>query len=239
MENKSVIPLLYVAATPIGNLQDITYRAAEILKRADVIFCEDTRVTAKLTSAYGITARLMRYNEHNNFSAVKCIDIIKRNKISVLVSDSGTPCISDPGYKLVAEAKKHNIKVSVLPGPAAVTAALSIAGTGGGGFVFLGFLPKRKLRAQTLIKNAMLLEKPVVIYESPFRIIKLLELVEETFPSGITVTIARELTKVYEEILTGSACEIKNMLTSANKVKGEFVLILHSAAEEENEEQGN
>lgn len=217
--------MLYVVPTPIGNLQDITLRALEILKQADFVLCEDTRQTKKLLDNFGISTKTLRYNEQNEHSFPSFIKMLKEGTNLALVSDAGTPCVSDPGWKLVKLARQENIKVTALPGASAATCALSASGLSGGGFCFLGFLPKKKGKAQKQIEAALMLEKPIIIYESPYRIIKFLEFLTATFPQ-IKVFIGREITKTFEEYLNGTPAELLADFKARKKILGEFVLIL-------------
>ena len=230
--------MLYIVPTPIGNLQDITLRALEILKQADFVLCEDTRQTKKLLDNFGIPTKTLRYNEQNEHSFSGLIKLLKEGKNLALVSDAGTPCVSDPGWKLVRLARQENIKVTALPGASAATCALSASGLSGGGFCFLGFLPKKKGKAQKQIEAALAVEKPVIIYESPYRIIKFLEFLVATFPQ-IKVFIGREITKTFEEYLNGTPAELLVNFKARKKILGEFVLILDGRktdTEEENED---
>lgn len=217
--------MLYVVPTPIGNLQDITLRALEVLKQADFVLCEDTRQTKKLLDNFGIPTKTLRYNEQNEHSFPPFIKMLKEGKNLALVSDAGTPCVSDPGWKLVKLARQENIQVTALPGASAATCALSASGLSGGGFCFLGFLPKKKGKAQKQIEAALLLEKPIIIYESPYRIIKFLEFLDTTFPH-IKVFIGREITKTFEEYLSGTPKELLENFKARKKILGEFVVIL-------------
>ena len=193
--------MLTIVSTPIGNLQDITLRALDILKRADFVLCEDTRQTKKLLDNFGITTKTLRYNEQNEHSFSGLIKLLKEGKNLALVSDAGTPCVSDPGWKLVKLARQENIKVTALPGASAATCALSASGLSGGGFCFLGFLPKKKGKALKQIETALAIEKPIIIYESPYRIVKFLEFLQENLPL-IKVFIGREITKTFEEYIS-------------------------------------
>lgn len=217
--------MLYIVPTPIGNLQDITLRALEILKQADFVLCEDTRQTKKLLDSFGIPTKTLRYNEQNEHSFPGLIKLLKEGKNLALVSDAGTPCVSDPGWKLVKLARQENIQVTALPGASAATCALSASGLSGGGFCFLGFLPKKKGKAQKQIEAALALEKPIIIYESPYRIIKFLEFLVATFPQ-IKVFIGREITKTFEEYLSGTPAELLENFKARKKILGEFVVIL-------------
>lgn len=214
---------LSVVATPIGNLEDITLRALRALKEADAIFCEDTRVTAKLLAKYEVSRPLVRCDEKSEEKAAKqAIEMLEEGKRVVLVSDAGTPGISDPGARLVARVRRFapDAKIETIPGPSALAAALSIAGLEQGEFTFLGFLPHKKGR-QTALKSIMASEIPVVLYESPHRILKLLQEL-----GGKGVVVARELTKMHEEMLEGSASEVAASLTGRDAVRGEFVVIV-------------
>lgn len=220
---------LSIVATPIGNLEDITLRAIRILKEVDVIFCEDTRVTSKLLSKYGIVGKpLVRCDERMELKVVeKAIALLEEGKNIALVSDAGTPGISDPGARLISEIghRMSDFRVVAIPGPSALTAALSIAGLAQGEFTFLGFLPHKKGR-QTALKEIAASERPVVLYESPHRIEKLLSELQAVAPERM-VTIARELTKIYEQVLTGTPGELWARLETDGSARGEFVVIVH------------
>lgn len=229
--------MLYIVPTPIGNLQDITLRALDVLKNADVVFCEDTRRTQILLSHFAISKPTVRYNENDDRSILRCVEMLKGGKTAALVSDCGTPCISDPGWKLVRDAVEAGVKVSSLPGPSAVACALAGAGITGGAFTFLGFLPRKPGKAAKLISSAYALNVPVVLYESPYRVIKMLELISKTLGENTPLIVARELSKVYEEWLRGSASELIKNLSARSKVQGEFVLIIDRPAAPESEEE--
>ena len=229
--------MLYIVPTPIGNLQDITLRALETLKTADAVLCEDTRRTQILLSHFGISKPTYRYNENDDRSVARCLEALKSGKTCALVSDCGTPCISDPGWKLVKEAVAVGIKVSSLPGPSAVACALAGAGITGGAFTFLGFLPRKAGKAAKLIASAHELNHPVVIYESPYRVVKMLELIAKTLGGNTPVILARELSKVYEEWLRGTAEGLAAELGKKNKVQGEFVMIINRAQQPPREEE--
>lgn len=228
--------MLYIVPTPIGNLQDITLRALEVLKSADVVFCEDTRRTQILLSHFAVSKPTVRYNENDDRSVLRCVEQLKGGKTAALVSDCGTPCVSDPGWKLVKAAVEAGIKVSSLPGPSAVACALAGAGITGGAFTFLGFLPRKPGKAAKMIAGAYALNVPVVIYESPYRVLKMLELIGKTLGENTPMVIARELSKVYEEWLRGPVSELIKTLSARPKVQGEFVLIIDRPAAEEKEE---
>ena len=230
--------MLYIVPTPIGNLQDITLRALEVLKTADAVLCEDTRRTQILLSHFGISKPTYRYNENDDRSLRRCLELLQSGKTCALVSDCGTPCISDPGWKLVREAVTAGITVSSLPGPSAVACALAGAGITGGAFTFLGFLPRKAGKAAKLLANAYALNIPVVLYESPYRVVKMLTLIGNTLGENTPVIAARELSKVYEEWVRGTAYTLAQQFSKRKKVQGEFVLIIDrpcAETEEENE----
>jgi 16S rRNA (cytidine1402-2'-O)-methyltransferase len=232
-----------VIGTPIGNLEDITLRALDTLKKADLILCEDTRVTNRLLEKYGIQARTMSYHTHSKLSRVQeIVNMLKDSSRKAgmnmaLLSDAGTPAISDPGSELVRRIRSElsqeimsgDFKIEAIPGPSALTAALSIAGVPCGEFVFLGFLPHKKGR-QTLFKEIVESDRTVVFYESPHRILKTLEslkVLEIQSKNLKRVTICRELTKVFEEVVSGTAGEVYGFFSAnPDKVRGEFVIIV-------------
>lgn len=221
--------ILYVVGTPIGNLEDVTLRALRILKEADVIFCEDTRVTKRLLEKYDIHTRTTSLNartEHAKIGSV--MGALTEGKKVALTTDAGTPGISDPGSLVVSviREKLPEVRIEAIPGPSALTTALSIAGMPIADFVFLGFLPHKKGR-QTLFKEIADSKRAMIFYESPHRIMKTLASLSEALPETKTVGIARELTKIYEEIVRGSAKEVLSYFeTNKEKQKGEFVVII-------------
>ena len=216
--------MLYIVATPIGNLEDMTLRGIRILKEVNYIFAEDTRVTKKLLNHFEIENTVYRYDEHTKMHQIaNVINLLKEGKDIALVTDAGTPCISDPGYELVDAAHKEGIKVVPIPGASALTASASAAGISMRRFCFEGFLPKKKGR-QTLLKSLAQEERTIIIYESPFRIEKTLRDIEE-FIGVREVVIVREITKIYEEILRGTTTELIEKLAK-NPIKGEIVLLI-------------
>ncbi len=219
---------LSIVATPIGNLEDITLRALRTLKECDVIYAEDTRVTSKLLARYEIKKPLQRLDAVTEMKkADEVLAHIEAGEHVALVSDAGTPGISDPGARLVAHVREYlpAALIEAIPGPSALTAALSIAGLSSDHFLFLGFLPHKKGR-QTAIKKIISSDVPVVLYESPHRILKLLgelSLVGEQR----NVVIARELTKIHEEVISGTPSEVSTHFTAhPDTVRGEFVVII-------------
>lgn len=217
---------LYIVATPIGNLEDVTLRALRILTEVDTIFCEDTRQTRKLLERHGVQAKLESMNARTEEAKINLvIGLLSEGKSVAYVSDAGTPGISDPGVRLVAAARRAGAIIASVPGPSALTAALSIAGVPTDTFTFHGFLPQKKGR-QTMLKIIASTPHTSIVYESPHRIMKLLTELQEYVPER-TITIARELTKVYEEVLQGSAAELLGQLTAdSQKQRGEFVIIV-------------
>ncbi len=223
-------PTLYIIGTPIGNLEDVTLRALRILKEVDVILCEDTRVTKRLLSKYDIATPTMSYHAQSKLAkAEKIFALLEEGKNLALVSDAGTPCISDPGVLLAMQIlEKFGDKVAVvpIPGPSALTTALSVAGISVAEFTFLGFLPHKKGR-ETLFKEIAVSTRVMVFYESPHRIEKTLESLEKFCGAERRVVIARELTKIYEELVRGTIAEVREYFTkNPDKVRGEFVVIV-------------
>ncbi len=221
--------LLSIVATPIGNLEDMTLRAIRVLKEADYVLCEDTRVTGKLLKHYEIATKLRRYDAHASEKAHDDILAdLETGKHIALVSDAGTPGISDPGVLLVARARRAGARIDAIPGASALTATFSIAGIPGNSFVFLGFVPLKKGR-QTFFKSLPDYEIPVMFYEAPHRIMKTLEslvVTSATIPVNWNITIARELTKMFEEVVTGTPEEVHQyFIDHPDHVRGEFVVL--------------
>ncbi|HEY4474433.1 MAG TPA: 16S rRNA (cytidine(1402)-2'-O)-methyltransferase [Candidatus Paceibacterota bacterium] len=222
--------LLYIVATPIGNLEDITLRAINVLSNADLILAEDTRVTKVLLERYNIKKEILSYHQHSDFKKIDhIIEMLRGGKNLVLVTDAGTPGINDPGGFLVSEALKAipDLKIVPIPGPNAAITALSISGFPTDEFVFLGFPPHKKGR-QTFFKNISEIESTVVFYESKHRILKALENLEKFSKLGDRqIMIVRELTKQFETIYRGILAEIKSKLTDKNLL-GEFVVVIEA-----------
>ena len=215
---------LYIVATPIGNLEDVTLRALRILKEVDLTACEDTRLTKRLLDHYQITTPTISYHQHSSIGKIGfLVDQLKAGKDVALVTDAGTPGIADPGGLLVKAVLEQGVKVEVIPGPAALTAALSISGLPADRFLFLGFLPHKKGR-ETLIKEIVSAKQTVVFYESVHRILKTLEQLK-SFGLERLIVVARELTKKFETVYRGSVDEVLEKLKS-DEVKGEFVVII-------------
>ncbi|MFH1619324.1 MAG: 16S rRNA (cytidine(1402)-2'-O)-methyltransferase [bacterium] len=217
--------MLTIVPTPLGNLLDITAGSIEALNNADIILCEDTRRTARLSSHFGFKARLERYNEHNTRSLERALEFLRAGKKVALVSDGGTPCISDPGWKLVSAARSAGLKVLSLPGPCAAVAAAAGSGLPADSFVFLGFLPRSGQKIVRALETAALPGKTVILYESPFRIVSLLRTMAELFGADTPVTVAREMTKLHEEWLKGSVGQVLAVLSSRDGIKGEITVV--------------
>ena len=216
---------LYLIPTPIGNLEDITLRALRILKEVNIVLAEDTRTSRKLFSHYDIDANLAPFHMHNEHKVLqKWIDRIKLGETIALVSDAGTPAISDPGFLLVRECVKNDIEVDCLPGATAFVPAVVNSGLPSDKFVFEGFLPVKKGR-QTRLKLLSEEERTIVFYESPHRIVKTLSLFSEYFGEDRKVSVSREISKMFEETKRGSAKEVMEYFEQ-KKPKGEFVIIV-------------
>ena len=216
---------LYLIPTPIGNLEDITLRALRILKEVNIVLAEDTRTSRKLFSHYDIDTNLAPFHMYNEHKVLqKWIDSIKLGEAIALVSDAGTPAISDPGFLLVRECVKNNIEVDCLPGATAFVPALVNSGLPSDKFIFEGFLPLKKGRA-TRLKLLSEEERTIVFYESPHRIVKTLSLFCEYFGEDRKVSVSREISKMYEETKRGSAIEVMEYFEQ-KKPKGEFVIIV-------------
>ena len=219
--------MLSIVSTPIGNLEDITLRALRVLKEADYIACEDTRVTGQLLGYYDIpnNGRLMSFHSHSGFSKIdKIIELLKEGKEIALVSDAGTPGISDPGFVLIREAIKEGIMVTPVPWASAVLSALVASGIDCHQYLYLGFLPVKKWR-QTMLKSLVNKEYTVVVYESVHRIEKTLAELEEYLGAEYPIVIGREITKKFEEFKRGTIAEVREYYQWEGKVKGEFVLV--------------
>lgn len=217
--------LLSVVATPIGNLEDITLRALRVLGECDYVLCEDTRVTGKLLHHHSIKKPMKRYDAHASDKTHEAVIAdLEAGKHIALVSDAGTPGVSDPGVLLVQQARRAGVRIDAIPGASAVTAAISIAGLTGNQFSFLGFVPQKKGR-RTFFDDLELYDHPVVFFESTHRIIKTLESL--SLLPNIHVSIAREITKMHEEFIAGTPAELLAHLTAEPvKQKGEFVVIV-------------
>ncbi|MCE7066882.1 16S rRNA (cytidine(1402)-2'-O)-methyltransferase [Dyadobacter sp. CY326] len=222
---------LYIVPTPIGNLEDITLRAINVLKNVDVVLAEDTRTSGNLLKHLGISKPMHSYHVHNEHQTVtRVVERILKGETMALVSDAGTPAVSDPGFLLVRECIKQGIAVECLPGPTAFVPALVNSGLPCDRFTFEGFLPHKKGR-QTRLQNLAAEERTMIFYESPHRLVKALQQFVEYFGADRQVSVARELTKIYEENVRGTLEEVITYF-SEKTIKGEIVIILAGKAEE-------
>ncbi len=221
---------LYVVPTPIGNLEDITLRAIRILGEVEIIACEDTRVTAKLLRHFEIGGkRLMSYFSGNEAGrSGQLVGLLHEGKDVALVSDAGSPGISDPGTRLISLAIDSGITVVPLPGPTALVTALSASGLPTDAFVFEGFLPHKKGR-QTALRRLATEERTIILYESPHRIMRTLNDLTEHFGGDRRATLCRELTKLYEEINRSTLAGLHELYAGRTSIKGEFVVVVHGA----------
>jgi len=225
-------PALYLVATPIGNLEDITLRALRVLKEVDLIACEDTRQTQKLLNHYGVTTRTISYHEHNEMTrAAELVKEMQEGASVALVTDAGMPGISDPGYRLISLAIRHHLPVVPIPGASAFLAALVASGLPTDSFRFSGFLPAKRGERRAALEAIRTSPRTQVFYETPHRIIEALSDVCEVLGSARHVVIAREVTKLHEEFLRGRAGEILEVLSTRDGVKGEITLLIGKAEE--------
>jgi len=215
---------LFVVGTPIGNLEDITLRAISTLQNVDLILAEDTRNSKKLLSAHNIDTKMMSYHEHSNEKETKrIISLLLDGKNLALISDAGTPTISDPGYGLIRDCIKKEIKIIPIPGASAITTAMSVSGLPSDSFTFFGFLPQKKGRIKK-IKELLNVDNTIILFESPFRLEKTLNQLKE-YLGNRSVVVGRELTKLYEEIIRGNLEDVIKYF-SKSKVKGEIVIMI-------------
>jgi 16S rRNA (cytidine1402-2'-O)-methyltransferase len=225
--SRTLAPGLYLVATPIGSLEDITLRALRVLKQADVIACEDTRQTQKLLNHYSITTRTTSYHEHNEItrSAELVLELEQGARVA-LVTDAGTPGISDPGFRLISLAIRYHIPVVPIPGASAFLSALVASGLPTDSFRFNGFLPAKRGQRRQVIESIRESERTQVFYEAPHRVIEALEDVVEILGGQRQVVIAREVTKMHEEFLRGHAAQILQTLQERGDIKGEITLLI-------------
>lgn len=219
--------MLYVVPTPLGNLEDMTARSLRILKESKVVFCEDTRRTRNLMSHFGLNAPLERYDENDPRSVDKLLERVRRGDTVSLVSDGGLPGVSDPGRKAVAAARREGLPVTALPGPCAVATAVAGSGLPGDSFIFLGFLPRTSSKRRKALEASRLLDRTIVLYESPFRVLELLEDVIMSVGASSQVVAVREISKIHEEYLRGTAQSVRDNLAARTEILGEFVIVLH------------
>jgi 16S rRNA (cytidine1402-2'-O)-methyltransferase len=224
---------LYVVATPIGNLEDITYRAVRVLKEADLIACEDTRHTARLLHHYGIDKPTVSYHEHNEAArAEELVKKLEQGANIAQVSDAGMPGISDPGYRVIKLAIERGVQVVPIPGASAVVAALAASGLPTDSFQFLGFLPAKSGQRRTMLEALRGAEQTTVIYEAPHRIAETMKDIVELLGAERPVALARELTKVHEEFIRGSAGEVLRRVQE-HELKGEMTLVIGKGVEKQ------
>lgn len=222
---------LYVVATPIGNLEDMSYRAVRILQEVALIAAEDTRHSRKLLDHYAIKTALISYHEHNEEQrATQLIDKLQAGESLALISDAGTPCIADPGYRLVSCCRNAGIPVVAVPGPSALVAALSISGLPTDAFSFVGFLPAKMHGRRQLLEQFKSVQQTVAFYEAPHRLVACLQDIVEICGPDRQISVARELTKRHEELFSGTAAEALGHYAAA-RVRGELVLLLGPAPE--------
>jgi len=219
--------MLYVVATPIGNLEDISLRALKVLKEVDFVIAEDTRKTGNLLKHFNLPKKpflsLHKFNERRQIK--KIISLLKEGKNMALVSNAGTPAISDPGQRLIEEVHKENLEITSVPGACAVINALVLSGFSTEKFLFLGFLPKKKKKRIKELEEARKIEATIIIFESPLRIKRLLEELIEVFGARIKVAIVREMTKIFEEVKISSA---EDLLKTLKSIKGEVVVVVEN-----------
>lgn len=220
---------LYIVGTPIGNLGDMTERGVETLKTASLIIAEDTRTTRNLLNYFGIKTHCISCHKFNE--AQRCDEIIGRirsGEAVAMVTDSGMPCISDPGARVVEACREAGVQITSAPGPTAATTALALSGFGGHGFLFAGFLARKSGARRRTLEQCAALPVPVILYESPYRLLKLLEEIEAVIGTNRRIFVARELTKKFEELLCGTPTQIRQRF-GGRTVKGECVVIIDAA----------
>lgn len=225
MEKDNNYGTLYVIATPIGNLKDITFRAIETLKDVDLVLAEDTRKSGILLKQYDIKTPMKSYRDQNHDRVFpEIVQLLQSGKDIGLISDSGTPLISDPGYKLIKELLEFGVTITPIPGPSAAISALSISGLPTDKFSFIGFLPKGSGKRKTLLERYGNLNNTIILYESPFRVLKLLQIILDTLGNR-QICITNELTKKFERVWHGNVEALLNEL-SLQKMKGEFTIVI-------------
>lgn len=232
-EAEPLAPGLYLVATPIGNLGDITLRAIATLAAADTVLCEDTRTSGRLMERFSIKARLSPYHEHNAAKVrPQILERLSQGAAIALISDAGMPLVSDPGYRLVREAVEQGIPVTACPGPSAVLTGLALSGLPTDRFLFAGFVPQKQGERKRVFDEFAKLRATLIFFESPHRIIETLRDLENTLPNR-TVAVTRELTKLHEEVLRGTATEVAAALEARASVKGEITLLIGPPQDDE------
>ena len=230
--------MLYLVPTPLGNLEDITQRALRVLGQVKTVYCEDTRRTRALLAHFGIPAPTLRYDEHDERAVERIVERLRAGDDLALVSDSGMPVISDPGLRLVARAREEGLAVVALPGACAAATAVAGSGLPGDSFVFLGFLPRSEGKRRKALAAAAALGRTIVVYESPHRVLELLDDAKAALGPSVRIAAARELSQVYEEWLVGSADDVAATLRGRDKILGEFVVVLRSNGKDHQDSEG-
>ena len=226
---------LYLVSTPIGNKLDISLRAQNVLSSVDVILCEDTKKSGIFLKDLGIKNKLLSYHDHSNVSKINYfLKLLKEGASLAIISDAGTPLISDPGYELVAKAIDEKIKVTSIPGPSAVISALISSGLSTSSFVFEGYAPKKKGQLETFLKNLQYEMKTIILFESPKRIERLVQMIVKILGPKRKVSLAKELTKKFERVITGEAKEIHELIIKDETLKkGEMVIVIEGSKEKQ------
>ena len=226
---------LYLVSTPIGNKLDISLRAQNVLSSADVILCEDTKKSGIFLKDLGIKNKLLSYHDHSNVSKINYfLKLLKEGASLAIISDAGTPLISDPGYELVAKAIDEKIKVTSIPGPSAVISALISSGLSTSSFVFEGYAPKKKGQLETFLKNLQHEMKTIILFESPKRIERLVQMIVKILGPKRKVSLAKELTKKFERVITDEAKEIHELIIKDETLKkGEMVIVIEGSKEKQ------
>ena len=226
---------LYLVSTPIGNKLDISLRAQNVLSSVDVILCEDTKKSGIFLKDLGIKNKLLSYHDHSNVSKINYfLKLLKQGASLAIISDAGTPLISDPGYELVAKAIDEKIKVTSIPGPSAVISALISSGLSTSSFVFEGYAPKKKGQLETFLKNLQYEMKTIILFESPKRIERLVQMIVKILGPKRKVSLAKELTKKFERVIKGEAKEIHELIIKDETLKkGEMVVVIEGSKEKQ------
>ena len=229
------MPTLYLVSTPIGNKLDISLRAQNVLSSVDVILCEDTKKSGIFLKDLGIKNKLLSYHDHSNVSKINYfLKLLKEGASLAIISDAGTPLISDPGYELVAKAADEKIKVISIPGPSAVISALISSGLSTSSFVFEGYAPKKKSQLETFLKNLQYEMRTIILFESPKRIERLVQMIVKILGPKRKVSLAKELTKKFERVITDEAKEIHELIIKDETLKkGEMVIVIEGSKEKQ------
>ena len=217
--------MLYVVSTPIGNLRDITFRAVDVLKNCDLVIAENPSHTARLLKTYDIAKPTKQFADHNEQRVLGSLVKECKEKNACLVSDAGTPGVSDPGFRLIRECIKEGIEIDVIPGVSSVIAALTLSGLPSDRFLFVGFLPKTEIKLYRIIELIEATDSTLIAFESPQRLKKTIALLENKFPA-YNIAIARELTKLHQEVIRASIAECSKQISKRQSIKGEIVLVI-------------